>query len=102
TVVFNALSREDLEKIMDILLRGLQKLLAEQQLSIELSEAARQHVIDVGYQPEYGARPLKRALLTEVQDPLALAILEETFGPGDAIAVDLGGDGALTFTHRAS
>lgn len=96
-VVFHALSREDLERIMDILLRGLQRLLAEQHLGIELSESARKHVIDVGYQPEYGARPLKRALLTEIQDPLALAILEETFGPGDTVYVDTNEDGELTF-----
>jgi len=100
TVVFNALSREDLEKIMEILLRGLQKLLAEQNLSIELSDAAKQHVIDVGFQPEYGARPLKRALLTEIQDPLALAILEETFVPGDAIYVDRTDDGVLRFQKQ--
>lgn len=100
TVVFNALSRQDLEKIMDILLRGLQKLLAEQNLRIELSEAAKQHVIEVGYQPEYGARPLKRALLTEIQDALALAILQETFVPGDTIYVDATPEGSLSFQKQ--
>lgn len=102
TVVFNALDRQSLGKILDILVRGLQKLLAQQGLEIQFSQAALDHVLDVGYQPEYGARPLKRALLTEVQDPLALALLEERFSPGDRIEVDVGDDGALRFEVAAA
>lgn len=101
SVVFHALGREDLQKIMEILLRGLQDLLAEQDLRIELTDAAKAHIIDVGYQPEYGARPLKRALLTQIQDPLALAILEETFVPGDVIHVDRSEDDALIFSKKS-
>lgn len=98
TVVFRALDREDLEKIMQIFLRQLRKLLAEQGLDIVLSDAALQHVIDVGYHPEYGARPLKRALLTEIQDPLAMDLLKEHFVAGDTVYVDVDADGALIFT----
>lgn len=102
TVVFNALDRTSLSQIMDILVRGLKKLLAQQGLQLEFSQAALDHVLDVGYQPEYGARPLKRALLTEVQDPLALALLEERFAPGDTIHVDVDGQGGLRFDVAAS
>ncbi|MCB9519592.1 MAG: AAA family ATPase [Myxococcales bacterium] len=89
TVVFNALDREAMARIAEILFRKLDSLLADQGLRIELSDAAKGHIIDVGYQPEYGARPLKRALLTEVQDPLATLVLDGTFSPGDTIAADL-------------
>lgn len=97
TVVFNALDRESLAKIMAILVRGLQRLLAQQGLTIEFTPAALEHVLEVGYQPEYGARPLKRALLTEVQDPLAMALLEETFVSGDHIFVDKAVGDGLSF-----
>ena len=62
TVVFNALDRPSMERITDILIRKLQKLVAEQGLALEFTDAARAHVVDVGFQPEYGARPLKRSL----------------------------------------
>lgn len=100
TIVFNALDRDALGKIMAILVRGLQKLLAQQGISIEFTHAALEHILDVGYQPEYGARPLKRALLTEVQDPLALALLEETFVAGDVVQVDADGSGTLQFSKK--
>lgn len=102
TVVFNALDRDALRKILAILLRGLKRLLAQQGMSLEFSEKALEHILEVGYQPEYGARPLKRALLTEVQDPLALAILEETFVAGDHIYIDGPEDGVLTFEKRSA
>ena len=85
TVVFNALNRTGLVAILTILERKLNKLLAEQGLHIRFTDDAREHIITVGFQPEYGARPLKRALLTEVQDPLALKLLEEAFTKGDTI-----------------
>ena len=97
-VVFNALDRDALTAIAEILFRSFGKLLAEQELEIRFSDAAKQRIIDVGYQPEYGARPLKRALLTEVQDPLALLLLEGRFEPGDTIDVDAGENGELTFS----
>ena len=102
TLVFNALDRDSLAVIADILIRKFRKLLAEQDLDIEFTDAARGHVIDVGYQPEYGARPLKRALLTEVQDHLAVHVLEGAFPPGTTIVADLP-DGAdqLTFTAKS-
>lgn len=88
TVVFNALDRDALALIVRILIKKLRKLLLQQEITLEFTQSAIEHLIDVGYQPEYGARPLKRALLTEVQDPLALLLLEERFGTGDAVLVD--------------
>ena len=102
TLVFNALELDSLAVIADILIRKFRKLLAEQDLDIEFSDAARGHIIDVGYQPEYGARPLKRALLTEVQDPLAVLVLEGEFPAGTTILADLPeGSDELTFTAKS-
>ncbi len=101
TIVFAALDRDSMEKIADILFAKFRKLLAEQDLAIEFTAEAREHIIEVGFQPEYGARPLKRALLTEVQDPLATYILDGTFVGGDTIMADLHADGdRLTFAKR--
>jgi len=101
TVVFNALDRDAMELIADILFRQLGRLLQELELSIEFTPAARTRIIDVGYQPEYGARPLKRSLLTLVQDPLSLEVLEGKYHPGDRILADLGENGAdLVFTRK--
>lgn len=102
TVVFNALDRDALREIMAILVRSLQRLLAQQGLKIRFSDEALEHILDVGYQPEYGARPLKRALLTEVQDPLALALLEEEFVSGDTVLVDRAPAGGLSFSKKNS
>jgi ATP-dependent Clp protease ATP-binding subunit ClpB len=102
TVVFNALDRAAMEKIAAILIRKLRNLLGEQGLDIAFTPEALSYLIDVGYQPEYGARPLKRALLTEVQDPLAVLVLEGRFRPGDVIEADLAPAGdALEFSVKS-
>jgi ATP-dependent Clp protease ATP-binding subunit ClpB len=97
-VVFRPLARADLGRIVEIQLARLRKLLADRQLTIELSEAARELVADAGYDPVYGARPLKRALQRMVQDPLASRLLKGEFHRGDHVVVDEGKDGGLTFT----
>jgi len=98
-VVFRPLARADLGRIVEIQLDRLRKLLADRQLTLELSEAARELVADAGYDPVYGARPLKRALQRMVQDPLASRVLRGEFHAGDHIVVDEGKDGGLTFTR---
>lgn len=99
-VVFAALDRDAIERILEILIRQFNRLLAEQELQIQFTDAAKAHLIDVGFQPEYGARPLKRAMLTEVQDPLALHILEGAFQPGDTIVADAADSpGRLAFSR---
>jgi ATP-dependent Clp protease ATP-binding subunit ClpB len=96
-VVFHQLSREDLAAIVDIQLQQVAARLAERGFILEVSEAAREHLAEVGFDPDFGARPLKRAIQRELQDPLALAILSGEFREGDIIRVDRGVEG-LTFT----
>lgn len=89
SVVFNALDRPAMDQIAAILVTKLRRLLSEQELDIEFTPAALDHIVEVGFQPEYGARPLKRALLTEVQDPLAMLVLQGQFVAGDVILADI-------------
>ena len=98
-VVFRPLERADLGRIVEIQLARLRRLLADRQLTIELSEAAREAVADAGYDPVYGARPLKRALQRMIQDPLASRILKGEFHPGDHVVVEESKEGNLTFTR---
>ena len=85
---------------MGIQVRRLQKLLAGRQLEIELTDAAKSYLADEGYDPAYGARPLKRVIQRQVQDPLALALLQGDFAEGDRVRVDAV-DGHLTFQRLA-
>jgi ATP-dependent Clp protease ATP-binding subunit ClpB len=98
-VVFRPLERADLGRIVEIQLSRMRKLLAERKLTLELSEAAREAVADAGYDPVYGARPLKRALQRMIQDPLASRILKGEFRAGDHVVVDEAKDGNLTFVR---
>jgi ATP-dependent Clp protease ATP-binding subunit ClpB len=97
-VVFRPLSREDLSRIVEIQLARLRKLLAEKHITLELGEKGREAVADAGYDPVYGARPLKRAIQRMIQDPLSTRLLQGDFGPGDHVVVDEGKDGNLEFT----
>jgi ATP-dependent Clp protease ATP-binding subunit ClpB len=92
-VIFHRLTREDLTQIVEIQLRRVAARLKEQGLELEVTEAAKTYLADVGYDPVYGARPLKRAIQRELQDPLALKLIAGDFRPGDAIEVDRRGDG---------
>jgi ATP-dependent Clp protease ATP-binding subunit ClpB len=91
-IVFHRLGREHLGRIVQIQLARLHKLLTEQKLKLELSERALDLLCEEGYDPAFGARPLKRAIQRLVQDPLASAILSGQFKPGDTIYVDRDGD----------
>jgi ATP-dependent Clp protease ATP-binding subunit ClpB len=98
-VVFHPLTREHLSKIVDIQMRRVAELLAERGYTLEISEAAREYLADVGYDPDFGARPLKRAIQRELQDPLALQILSGEFSEGDLVRVDRDPEGeGLMFT----
>ncbi|MGC9469610.1 MAG: ATP-dependent chaperone ClpB [Anaerolineae bacterium] len=101
-ILFASLTREDLKAIVDIQARNLRHLLAEQQMGLQLSESAKQFLADQGYDPVYGARPLKRAIQRELQDPLSLAVLEGRFGAGDTVFVDFDEeDRKLAFSRAA-
>ena len=96
-VVFHPLRREHLAEIVDIQLRRVRQLLADRGFHLEVSEAAREYIAEVGYDPTFGARPLKRAIQRELQDPLALRLLAGEYDEGDTIVVDRGPEG-LTFS----
>jgi len=98
-VIFHALGEEHIKGILDIQLAHLRKLLAERGLKLELSEAAKEHLARQGYDPVYGARPLKRTIQRELQNPLASAILGGQFGAGDTIVADVD-DGSVTFRRE--
>ena len=88
-IIFHALSKEHLAKIVDIQVRYLAERLREQNYDIEITQKAREWLAQVGYDPNFGARPLKRAIQRYIEDPLALEILEGNFKEGDKIIVDL-------------
>jgi ATP-dependent Clp protease ATP-binding subunit ClpB len=99
-IVFHPLGREHLARIIDIQLAGLTRRLEERKIHVELTDAAKQQLVAEGYDPTYGARPLKRTLQRRLLDPLALDVLQGRFGEGDHVMVDQGPAG-LTF-RRAS
>jgi len=98
-IVFHELSREQLEQIVELLIKDLQKRLAERKLTLELTRSAKNWLVDMGYDPTYGARPLRRAIERHVENPLASKILAGEFKEGDAVVVDLVDD-ELVFSKK--
>jgi len=96
TIIFDRLSQEQLKQIVDIQLQLVARRLAQQNLKLELTDRAKKLVAGQGYDPVYGARPLKRAIQRLILDPLSLELLEGKFSAGDTIEGDLAGE-ALTF-----
>src|SRR5579871_6785903 len=88
-VLFNPLGSEQLNRIIDLELAKVMRLLAGRNVRIELTSAARERLVRDGYDPAYGARPLRRTVQRLVQDPLALQILEGHVLPGDLVRVDI-------------
>ena len=100
-VVFDALSRADIERIVEIQMQGLRRRLAERKLRVELTDDARTYLANAGYDPHFGARPLKRLIQRQIQDPLALLLLSGEVKEGDTVVVEAGGDGlALRVAER--
>jgi ATP-dependent Clp protease ATP-binding subunit ClpB len=100
-IFFHPLDREHMSRIIDIQVSGLLTRLEERKIRVELTDAAKRHLVQEGYDPVYGARPLKRTIQRRVLDPLALRLLEGAFAEGDSVVVDSRGD-ALTFEKRQS
>ncbi len=98
-VIFDPLSREDLRGIVEIQLRGLAKLLSDKRVTIDVTPLAKDRLVDLGYEPAFGARPLKRVILKHLQDPLAEAILRGGYEAGDVVVVDAPG-GELHFERK--
>jgi ATP-dependent Clp protease ATP-binding subunit ClpA len=96
-LIFHRLSEEDVEKIVHIQLAGLNRLLADQDLCVEATEAAAGFLAREGFDPDFGARPLKRTIQRLVQDPLARMVLAGEVGPGATIRLDVE-DGKLVLS----
>ncbi|MFB6262236.1 MAG: AAA family ATPase, partial [Bradymonadaceae bacterium] len=87
-ILFDALTRVELTEIVDIQLRRLEERLAEREFELVVSDAAKEHLADKGYSPEYGARPLQRVIQSDIQNELARLFLDKTFEEGETIYVD--------------
>jgi ATP-dependent Clp protease ATP-binding subunit ClpA len=87
-VIFQSLTREQLRRIVDLAAEGLRAMLAERRLSLRLTEAAKDALVEEGYDPQFGARPLKRTLQRRIQNSLAMRLLRGEFQPGSEIEVD--------------
>jgi ATP-dependent Clp protease ATP-binding subunit ClpB len=97
-IVFRPLSRAQIGHIVEIQLGRLRKLLADRKIGLELTDAARARLAEEGYDPVYGARPLKRAIQQRIQNPLAMELLQGKFREGDTVLVDAG-EGGMVFRH---
>lgn len=95
-IIFQQLGRDQVKQIIDLQINNLKKRLSDRHINIELSDAAKESLLDEGYDPAYGARPMKRAIQRMVLDPLAVKVLEGEFKDGDTVKVDAGKDG-ITF-----
>jgi ATP-dependent Clp protease ATP-binding subunit ClpB len=99
TIVFEPLSRQYMDRIVDIQLDDLRRRLEERELTLELTDGARELLADAGFDPAYGARPLKRAIIRLVQNPLAKALLAGDYPPGAHIKAEVDPDGGLVFAR---
>ncbi len=100
-VIFTPLGREEIERIVDIQLEHLRRRLAAKRIGLEVTDAAKAVLAREGYDPTFGARPLKRTIQRLIQDPLALKLLEHEFAEGDTVTVDAHGD-ELVFERSAA
>jgi ATP-dependent Clp protease ATP-binding subunit ClpB len=96
-VVFHPLGTQQIRAIVDIQLGLLRRRLTDRDMDLQLDDAARDQLGEAGFDPVYGARPLKRAIQQQIENPLAQLLLQGSFGPGDRIRVGVGEDGRLTF-----
>lgn len=94
-IIFHPLSRDEMGRIISIQLKRVESLLADQKISLEISKAACEYLVEIGYDPVYGARPIKRAIQREVENVIATQILENKFVEGDTIAINKGKKGLM-------
>jgi ATP-dependent Clp protease ATP-binding subunit ClpB len=94
-IIFHPLGIEQIGSIVELQLKRLRKLLTERNLTLEVTDEAKKRLAEEGFDPAFGARPLKRAIQREIQNPLALAVLEGKFADGDKIVADVDGDGLV-------
>ena len=90
-IIFDALRREDMDKILDVQLRRVRRLLTDRQLSLVMTDAAKTAIAEAGFDPLFGARPLKRSIQQYLLNPMSKSIVSGGYGPGDTIQVDVEG-----------
>jgi len=88
-ILFSELSKEEMLQIVELQLKDIQSRLSDHGLQVELTDSAKQWLADVGYDPAFGARPLKRAMQKHIESPLSVSILSGGFGFGDTVVVDI-------------
>jgi ATP-dependent Clp protease ATP-binding subunit ClpB len=98
-IIFRPLDQEHIEKIVDLQLKRLEQLLADRKITILVTPEAKKILAEEGYDPAFGARPLKRSIQRLIQNPLAMAVLDGRFGDGDTVVVDVGPNSQLQL-HR--
>jgi len=98
-IIFHALTLENIKEIVEIQLRNLRKRLAERKISLVLTDRAKEFLAKEGFDPVYGARPLKRAIQRFIQDPLALKLLEKEFSEGDTVEADVSLKNEMVFSR---
>jgi len=101
-IIFRPLGKEQITKIIDIQLESLRKHLADRKITLELTPAARDALFKEGYDPAFGARPLKRAIQKLLADPLAMKILDSEIVPGNHVIADIDSHGAVTFQNASA
>jgi ATP-dependent Clp protease ATP-binding subunit ClpB len=101
-VLFHSLGKEELSRIVDLMVRELNGRLADRKIAIALTPAAKVRITEIGYDPAYGARPLRRALQKRVEDPFAMCILEGEFREEDRVTVDVDPKAGFTFTRSTA
>src|SRR5262249_35867519 len=101
-VVFKSLGKDEIAKIIDIQLESLRNHLADRKIALEISQSAREALFQEGYDPSFGARPLKRAIQKLLADPLAFKILEGDIQPGDHVLAEVQRNGDITFQPVAA
>ena len=94
-MVFRALTREEIKQIVGLELKRVQQQLGEQEITLQATEPAREKLADKGYNPEFGARPLRRVIQAQVEDPLSEMLLAGEFQPGDAVTIDVDEEGEI-------
>ena len=99
-IMFKPLTKDNISGIVDILMNRLNKRLSDREISVQLTDAARDYIIDNGYEPAYGARPLKRFLQKHVETMAARMMLADEVAPGDIIHIDCDGDGLTAYTEH--
>jgi ATP-dependent Clp protease ATP-binding subunit ClpB len=99
-VIFEALGKPELARILELQLKGLARMLAQRGVTLQLSDAAKQYIVDAGYDPAFGARPLRRVIQQKLQDPLAQMLLERGAGNALSVTVDATPEAGLTLHAR--